>query len=342
MDSQETNLWRDVLGDAWALMSGQLPSIISRSEVMRKMATSVVSVARVDSTVLFCGESGTGKDLLARAIHALSSRAGKNYVALNCAAITESLFESELFGHERGAFTGAYKQKIGMWEEADAGTLFLDEIGDMPFTVQAKVLRAMENRRIRRVGSAREVPVNVRIVAATNRDLEQMVNESQFRRDLYYRINVVTMTVPPLRERKEDIPLLFDYFLQAMAQKMGRAVPRVSSDVVFSLIQYKWPGNIRELQNLVERALAITSGVDELTGEHFPILCEHTRIGTLSEMMEEFEADVIRRTLIETHGNQTWAAKRLGVHRNAIVQKVNRYRLRDFYPELFHYHRRKE
>lgn len=344
MESPAADFWKEVLdGDQWEIAGRSLPTIISRSEAMKKVGREVASVARASSTVLLYGESGVGKDLIARAIHALSPRASKNYVALNCAAVTESLFESELFGHERGAFTGADRQKIGMWEEADAGTLFLDEIGDMPVTVQAKVLRAIENKTIRRVGGVKELPMDARIVAATNMDLRRMVKEGRFRKDLYYRVNVVGITVPPLRQRKDDIPLLFNYFLRTIAEKMGRGVPAVHANVIEELPRRTWVGNIRELQNIVEHALATTWGIDELVMEHFGISPEERDYGgtKLSDMVAEFEADVIRRTLFHANGNQLEAAQRLGIHRNSLTNKINQYRLRDLYPELFHYWRRK-
>ena len=204
------------------------------------------------------------------------------------------------------------------------------------------MLRAIENRKIRRVGGTKELSVDVRIVAATNMDLEQMANESRFRRDLYYRLNVVGIAIPPLRRRREDIPLLVDYFFRTISARMGRQVPAVSRDVIEELRSRAWPGNVRELQNVVERALATTLGANELTRNDLGISSGPKQIRTLSEMVEEFEADVIRRTLIETEGNQTWAAQRLGVHRNALVYKINRYRLHDLYPEIFRYYRRKK
>jgi len=337
---QIRNFWQEILGHAGEFTFAKMPALISGNEGIKRVARQTASAALTSSTILLTGESGTGKDIFARAAHEISKRAGKNFVALNCAAITESLFESELFGYERGAFTGADRQKIGLWEEADEGTLFLDEIGDMPLTVQPKVLRAMENKKIRRVGGIRELPVDVRIIAATNQDLEQMVNERAFRRDLYYRINIVSICIPPLRQRRDDIPLLFNYFLRTISEQMGRPVPTIGGDVMEQLMGYNWPGNVRELQNVVEKALAVSLGKIELAVEDFIKPSHAPTQGMLTEMVAGFEAEVIRCMLIQTGGNQTHAAQRLGIARNVLVFKINKYKLRDLYPEIFHYRRR--
>ena len=336
MAGEYKDFWRDVLpSETREALINALPPMISVSGEMKSVARKIISAAQTGSTVLLEGASGTGKDLFARAVHLLSPRTGKLFVALNCAAVTESLFESELFGHERGAFTGAETQTKGMWQEAHEGTLFLDEIGDMPLAVQAKVLRAIENRKIRRVGGTRELDVDVRIVAATNMDLAQMVKEGRFRNDLYYRVNVVAIAIPPLHRRSEDIPLLFDHFLRALSERMKRPVPAVSSDTMEGLKAHTWPGNVRELQNVVERALATTMGRDELTQDDFSTASGHEKRETLYEMVSQLEADVIRRTLIETRGNQTWAADRLGLGRTVLITKIRQYGLRGLYPELF-------
>ncbi len=327
------SFWRDaVSADQWEYAAGTLPVIISMSEAMKELGRIIASVARAPSTVLLLGESGTGKDLIVRAIHALSPRAGKNYVALNCAAVTETLFESELFGHERGAFTGAIEQKKGVWESANGGTLFLDEIAEMPLTMQAKVLRVLENGTIRRVGGAKELAVDVRIVAATNRDLGEMVAMGYFRKDLYYRINVVSLTVLPLRERKEDIPLLFAYFLSSLAKKLGRNIPKIGPGILEELVLHDWPGNIRELQNVVERALAITWGSNELEMKHFGVPSDRSVSRTLHEIVQRYEADVIRRMLLELNGNRIAAAQRLGLSRNSLLEKMKRYGLDKMFP----------
>lgn len=231
--------------------------IVGRSPALREVLQLVDMVAATDSTVLLLGETGTGKELIARAIHDRSHRRDRNFVKLNCAAIPSGLLESELFGHERGAFTGAITQKIGRLELADQGSLFLDEIGDIPLELQPKLLRVLQEREFERLGSTRTKNVNVRVVAATHRNLEEMILEKQFRRDLYYRLNVFPISIPPLRERTEDIPLLVRHFVQQFAQRMNKRIESISSETMQALTRYPWPGNIRELQNIMERAVVI-------------------------------------------------------------------------------------
>ena len=231
--------------------------IIGRSPALREVLQLVDMVAATDSTVLLLGETGTGKELIARTIHDRSRRKNRNYVKLNCAAIPSGLIESELFGHERGAFTGAITQKIGRLELADQGSLLLDEIGDMPLELQPKLLRVLQEREFERLGSARTKSVNVRIVAATNRNLEEMILAKQFRSDLYYRLNVFPVSIPPLRERPEDIPLLVRYFVQQFARHMNKTIESITSETLEALTRYAWPGNIRELQNVMERSVVI-------------------------------------------------------------------------------------
>jgi formate hydrogenlyase transcriptional activator len=221
----------------------------------------VETVAATDSTMLICGETGTGKELIARAIHNLSPRSQNAFVKVNCAAIPTGLLESELFGHEKGAFTGAIAQRIGRFELADRGTLFLDEVGDIPLELQPKLLRVLQECEFERLGSTRTVRVDVRLVAATNSDLLHMVGERQFRADLYYRLNVFPVVVPPLRERQEDIPLLVSYFTQQYAARMGKQIGTIPSEAMERLLHYPWPGNIRELQNLIERAVILSPGL---------------------------------------------------------------------------------
>src|SRR3984893_13394948 len=234
--------------------------IVGQSSALRQVLHLVEMVAASDATVLLLGETGTGKELIARAIHESSRRQKEPFLTLNCAAIPSSLFESELFGHERGAFTGAYMQKLGRLELADRGTLFLDEVGDMPLELQPKLLRALQERTYERVGSARAKRVDVRLVAATNRDLEEMVSERQFRSDLYYRLNVFPIRIPPLRERREDILLLVKHFTQKYAGRMGKLIEAVPTATMQKLERWSWPGNVRELENLVERSVIMTSG----------------------------------------------------------------------------------
>ncbi|RLA95000.1 MAG: sigma-54-dependent Fis family transcriptional regulator, partial [Deltaproteobacteria bacterium] len=234
--------------------------IVSQDEKMKEVFDIIQKVAYTTTTVLIVGESGTGKELVARAIHRAGPRREKPFVAINCASIPAELMESELFGYEKGAFTGAYAQTIGKFEYADGGTLFLDEISTLKPELQAKLLRVIEEKRIQRIGSARPIPVDVRIIAATNMDLKKMVEEGKFRQDLYFRLNVLPIQLPPLRERKDDIPLLLDYFVKKFNEKYRRKVKGFSPEAVEALKQYQWPGNVRELENLVERMVVLSDG----------------------------------------------------------------------------------
>jgi formate hydrogenlyase transcriptional activator len=235
-------------------------SIVGASASLRGVLAQVDVVAPADSTVLLVGETGTGKELIARAIHAGSRRSGSPFVAVNCAALPEALVESELFGHEKGAFTGAVARKLGKFELADRGTLFLDEVGDLPPEAQAKLLRVLQEREVQRVGGVRPVPVNVRLIAATNQDLESLMGEGRFRPDLFYRLSVFPITVPPLRDRADDIPALVEHFARLFAERLRKPVPRVAADAMQQLMAYEWPGNVRELQNIVERAVILARG----------------------------------------------------------------------------------
>jgi formate hydrogenlyase transcriptional activator len=234
--------------------------IIGSGPALRQVLQLVETVAPSDSTVLLLGETGTGKEMIARAIHEHSRRKDRTFVKLNCAAIPTGLLESELFGHEKGAFTGAISQKLGRLELADQGTLFLDEVGDIPIEIQPKLLRALQEREFERLGSTRTKKVNVRLIAATNRDLEKMIAAGEFRRDLYYRLNVFPIRIPPLRERREDIPLLVSYFVQKSAKQMQKRIEAISAAVMKGLTAWEWPGNIRELENFIERAVILTRG----------------------------------------------------------------------------------
>ena len=235
-------------------------NMVGEGPAFQAVLKSVQTVAPTDATVLITGETGTGKELVARAIHELSGRSKGSFVKVNCAAIPASLLESELFGHEKGSFTGAVAQKIGRFELAHQGTLFLDEIGEMPLELQPKLLRAIQDQEFERVGGNRTIRTDARFVAATNRDLKAMVEESKFRADLYYRLHVFPLHVPPLRERREDIPLLTRYFVQKHAQRMGRDIDTIPTSVLDALTNYDWPGNIRELQNVLERSVILTNG----------------------------------------------------------------------------------
>jgi formate hydrogenlyase transcriptional activator len=299
--------------------------IIGQSTALRKVLQLVETVATSDSTVLLLGETGTGKELVARAIHDRSGRKDRTLVKLNCAAIPTGLLESELFGHERGAFTGAVTQKIGRLELADKGTLLLDEVGDIPLELQPKLLRVLQDGEFERLGNTRTIKVDVRLVAATNRDLERMVEDRQFRSDLYYRLNVFPIRVPPLRERPEDIPLLVRYFSQKYARRMQKRIESIPATAMRKLARWHWPGNVRELQNLVERAVILTRSstlaisIPEL-GNHGANLAP-ARTGSLDEQ------DRIVRVLKETKGRvggPSGAAARLGLKRTTLITRMKK------------------
>jgi formate hydrogenlyase transcriptional activator len=234
--------------------------IVGKSEALRRVLQEVETVAPTDSTVLIYGETGTGKELIARAVHNLSSRQANGFVKLNCAAIPTGLLESEMFGHERGAFTGAISQRVGRFELANRGTMFLDEIGEVPLELQPKLLRVLQEREFERLGSTRTLRTDARLIAATNRDLEALVSEQKFRSDLYYRLNVFPVRVPALRERPEDIPLLVRHFVQQFSRRISKVIDTIPSETMTTLVKYPWPGNIRELQNVIERAVILTKG----------------------------------------------------------------------------------
>ena len=300
--------------------------IIGESTGLRRVLKQVETVAATDVTVLILGETGTGKDLVARAIHQLSSRRGRTLVKLNCAAIPTGLLESELFGHEKGAFTGAISQKIGRLELAHQGTLFLDEIGDLPAELQPKILRALQEKEIERLGGTRTIPVDVRLVAATNRNLEKMVADREFRSDLYYRLRVFPITMPALRERREDIPLLVRHFVSKHARHLGKRIESIPADVMRALTKWDWPGNIRELENFIERAVILTKGsalrvpLAELeTSADAPVADDAT--------LESTEREHILRVLRETKGviaGPRGAAARLGLKRTTLNSKLKK------------------
>lgn len=301
--------------------------IIGDSDALKQVLKQVEVVAPTDSTVLIQGETGTGKELIARAIHRLSSRNERTFVKLNCAAIPTGLLESELFGHERGAFTGAITQKAGRFELADKGTIFLDEVGEIPLELQSKLLRVLQEQEFERLGSTKTIRVNVRLIAATNRDLRAMVEAKQFRSDLYYRLNVFPVTVPPLRERREDIPTLVRYFTQHYAGRMKKNIQAVPAKTLEILSHYAWPGNVRELENLVERSVILTQGTDL----QVPISeLQTTSDSTSSSMtaLEEAERDHILRALQEAKwvvGGASGAAARLGVKRTTLQSKMQKF-----------------
>jgi formate hydrogenlyase transcriptional activator len=298
--------------------------IIGNSPALEFVLAEVERVAPTDSTVLIEGETGTGKELIARAIHNISARCGRPFVKLNCSAIPFDLLESELFGHEKGAFTGAIAQKIGRFEMADTGTLFLDEIGDLPLALQPKLLRVLQEQEFERLGSGRTHRINVRLVAATHRDLAEMVARKEFRTDLYYRLNVFPVVLPPLRERREDIPQLASHFVEMFARRMGKRIDRIPQDILDAFISYSWPGNVRELQNLIERAV-IRSNHGVL---HNPLPDKNPVTVTLSQ---DTFTDSTRALILHALSRTGWvvggpggAAARLGMKRTTLIAKMKK------------------
>jgi Nif-specific regulatory protein len=308
--------------------SGVEHKMIGESRQMRAVYQFIGKVANQDATVLVWGESGTGKELVARAIHENSPRKYKPFVAINCAAISESLLESELFGHERGAFTGAQAQKKGKFEFAEGGTVFLDEIGEMAPLLQAKLLRALQEREIARVGGNKTIKIDIRVIAATNRDLKEMARQGKFREDLYYRLNVVSVRMPSLRDRPDDIPLLSAHFIRKFAQKTGRKIEGISAETRRCLLQYSWPGNVRELENAIERAVVLSSGT-MLNPEDLPESVLETATpqeaanGSFHGELKGTKKQMVVRALEESNGNVTEAAKKLGVHPNYLHRLMN-------------------
>jgi formate hydrogenlyase transcriptional activator len=309
--------------------------IIGTSPVLKKVLEEVATVAKSNATVLILGETGTGKELVARAIHRISRRKDKNFIKVNCAAIPTGLLESELFGHEKGAFTGAVSQKIGRMELADLGTLFLDEVGDIPLELQPKLLRVLQDQEFERLGSTRTIKVNVRLIAATNRDLGMSVAAHEFRSDLYYRINVFPVRVPPLRDRRSDIPMLVRYFVDKFSRRMDRRIETISSETITALINWHWPGNVRELENFIERSVILSNG----TALHAPLaeLIEANLGNSSDYTLENAEREHIIRVLRETGGvigGPQGAAHRLGLKRTTLQSKIQKLGIRreDYMP----------
>jgi formate hydrogenlyase transcriptional activator len=300
--------------------------IIGSSPALESVLEQVGLVAPTDSTVLIQGETGTGKELIAHAIHNISSRCGRSFIRLNCAAIPLDLLESELFGHEKGAFTGAIAQKIGRFELADKGTLFLDEVGDIPLPLQPKLLRVLQEQEFERLGNARTHKVDVRLVAATHRDLAEMVNHGVFRSDLYYRLNVFPVVLPPLRERREDIPTLVTHFVEIYGRRMDRQIGSIPPATMSALTSYQWPGNIRELQNLIERAVILSN--DGVLPN--PLLTVETRslpTSPVTTTLSGSERNLILRTLQEVGGvigGPQGAAAKLGLKRTTLIHKMQK------------------
>ena len=300
--------------------------IIGNSPALESVLEQVEQVAPTDSTVLIQGETGTGKELISRAIHNLSMRCGRPFIKLNCAAIPFDLLESELFGHEKGAFTGAIAQKIGRFESANKGTLFLDEVGDIPLALQPKLLRVLQEQEFERLGGTRTHQVDVRLVAATHRNLADMVKRNEFRSDLYYRLNVFPIPLPPLRERREDIPALVEHYVEIYARRMGRQIEHIPPETMSALTSYQWPGNIRELQNFIERSVILTSG----NALHPPLeslrsAAEPESLGPIT--LEDAERDHIRKTLEQTRwvvAGPNGAAARLGIKRSTLYFRMQK------------------
>jgi formate hydrogenlyase transcriptional activator len=314
---------RDGVGHADS--AGSSSGLIGSSPNFMAVFEDVRTVAPVDCAVLIQGETGTGKEVIARAIHEASSRRQHRFVAINCAAIPAALLESELFGYERGAFTGAMTQRMGRFQTADRGTLFLDEIGELPFELQPKLLRAIQEQEFERLGSSQTTRVNVRIVAATNQNLEQRVTEGRFRIDLYYRLKVFPITLPPLRERAGDIPLLVDHFVRIFASRQGKSIEHVPDEVMTALVRYDWPGNVRELQNFIERSVILTRGA-ELRAP----IAELTHQETPSRVVRTL-ADADRAHIMATVRQTNWviggpngAAAKLGLKRTTLLYKMQR------------------
>jgi formate hydrogenlyase transcriptional activator len=306
--------------------SRRFEQIIGNSPALESVLEQVERVAPTDSTVLIQGETGTGKELIARAIHNLSMRCGCPFIKLNCAAIPFDLLESELFGHERGAFTGAIAQKIGRFELADKGTLFLDEVGDIPPALQPKLLRVLQEQEFERLGGTRTHQVDVRLVAATNRNLADMVKRNEFRSDLYYRLNVFPVPLPPLRARQPDIPALVEHFVEIYARRMSKPIEHIPPETMSALISYQWPGNIRELQNFIERSVILTSGkVLRSPLGSLKSTVEAESLGAIT--LEDAERDHIRKTLEQTRwvvAGPNGAAARLGIKRSTLYFRMQK------------------
>jgi len=316
-------------------------NFLGKSSVMQEVFRKVKKIGESRaSTILIQGESGTGKELVARAIHECSNGADRPFLEINCAALPETLLESELFGHEKGAFTDAKYRKKGLFELAEGGTIFLDEIGEMGITLQSRLLRVIENKTFRRVGGVKDLKVNTRIISATNRDLKKAIKEGKFRSDLYYRLQVIPIYLPPLRERKEDIPLLANHFISVFNREFKKNVKKIGPEVEKLLVSYSWPGNVRELKNVIERAILLEAE-DELLPEHLPpeitqgrgegLMEEEASSTSIDDLfpmtLKEMEKLLIEKTLERTSGNKSRAAKILGISRQTLREKVKQYEL---------------
>jgi DNA-binding NtrC family response regulator len=327
---EENRSLREALGKRY-----EHPNVVARSTKMQEVLATVDRVAPTNSTVLLGGESGVGKDLIARAIHEKSRRAAGPFIKINSTAIPENLLESELFGYERGAFTGANASKPGKFELADKGTLFLDEIGDVPLAIQVKLLRVLQEREFERLGGTKTLKVDVRLIAATNRDLREALEQGTFREDLYYRLNVVPIDIAPLRQRKEDIPDLANLFISRFAGDSGKPIENITPEAMQVLVNYHWPGNVRELQNIIERACALAKGVvlkvEDIHLDVRPARAMNGADNFLPEGMtlEQWEDEMIRESLRRAHGNKSQAARLLGLSRNALRYRLSKIGISD-------------
>lgn len=317
----ENRYLKEELGERYADVK-----IIGKSKSIREVLSTVSRVAKTKSTVLIRGETGTGKELVARTIHALSDRSDGPFIPVSCAALAQGILESELFGHEKGSFTGAISRREGRFELADSGTLFLDEVGDIPLETQVKILRVIESQEFERLGGKETVKVDSRIIAATNQDLETKIKEKDFREDLYYRLNVISIFIPPLRKRKEDILLLVDHFVRKANQKCGRTIEGITSQVKDLILNYDWPGNVRELENVIERGVVLsrTDVIDKRDLPYFG-LAATGHIGPASQSLKDLEKEHIERVLDETDWNLNKTADILGIHRNTLRLKMREY-----------------
>jgi Nif-specific regulatory protein len=316
--------------------SFQPTNIIGKSHAMRSLYDLIAQVAPSDTSVLIRGESGTGKEMVAQAVHYSSPRSEKPFIKVNCAALPETVIESELFGHEKGAFTGAIATRKGRFEMADTGTIFLDEIGDLSPAMQVKLLRVLQEREIERVGGNRTIKIDVRVIAATNRPLEELLQKNQFREDLYYRLNVFPLHLPPLRERKSDILLLADHFIEKYNKKSHKNVKRIATSAINLLMSYHWPGNVRELENVVERAVLLANN-DVILGIHLPPSLQSAEstgtspTATLEETVDRVERELILDALKSSKGNYSKAAKALGITERIMGLRIKKYNLdKDF------------
>lgn len=310
-------------------------NLVAGSRKMRDVFNLAAQVARRDSTVLVTGESGTGKELIAKAVHQNSLRASKPFITVNCGAIPENLIESELFGHRKGSFTGALADRIGKFEAANEGTIFLDEIGELPINLQVRLLRVIQEREIDKIGFTKPIPVNVRIIAATNRDLRKLIEDGQFREDLFYRLSVVTVELPPLRERRDDVPLLITYFLKKHCSRYDLPIPSFRDDAMELMTQYDWPGNVRELENVIERVVVLGAS-DAILAENLPAQVRQakSRISSINLKLsddgidlEAVEKEILLQALEKNQWNQTQAARYLNISRKTLIYRMEKFSL---------------